>query len=168
LGTIFLTEHDFNGLILGLIFLAIALGTAIGWITAKKVKITKMPELVSMFNGMGGACAALISMIELNHYYHQGAEKIPTGTMLAIISGLVIGSVSFSGSIIAFMKLNGTMNKPLRLPAYNIINTMVLVLTLAYGAYMVMTGGNALLAWGMEYCLRFPSEVPTCRWSFHF
>jgi NAD(P) transhydrogenase subunit beta len=149
LGTIFLTEHDFNGLILGLIFLAIALGTAIGWITAKKVKITKMPELVSMFNGMGGACAALISMIELNHYYHQGAEKIPTGTMLAIISGLVIGSVSFSGSIIAFMKLNGTMNKPLRLPAYNIINTMVLVLTLAYGAYMVMTGGNALLAWGI-------------------
>jgi NAD(P) transhydrogenase subunit beta len=149
LGTIFLTEHDFNGLILGLIFLAIALGTAIGWITAKKVKITKMPELVSMFNGMGGACAALISMIELNHYYHQGAEEIPTGTMLAIISGLIIGSVSFSGSIIAFMKLNGTMNKPLRLPAYNIINTIVLILTLAYGAYMVMTGGNALLAWGI-------------------
>ncbi|MCX8081416.1 MAG: NAD(P)(+) transhydrogenase (Re/Si-specific) subunit beta [Bacteroidia bacterium] len=149
LGTIFLTEHDFNGLILGLIFLAIALGTAIGWITAKKVKITKMPELVSMFNGMGGACAALISMIELNHYYHSGIGDIPTGTMLAIILGLIIGSISFSGSIIAFMKLNGTMNKPIRLPAYNVINTAVLLLTMIYGGYMVATGGSSLHAWGI-------------------
>lgn len=148
-GTLFFTEYTFHGLTLGLIFLAMTLGTAIGWITARKVKITKMPELVSMFNGMGGACAALISMIELNHYYHSGTHPIPTGTMLAIVSGLIIGSVSFSGSIVAFMKLNGTMNKPIRLPFYNIINTMVLIGTLFYAVFIIRTGGNPLLAWGI-------------------
>ena len=105
LGTIFLHEGQVSGLIYGLIFGAIALGTAIGWSTAKKVQMTKMPELVSMFNGMGGACAALISLIELNHHYHN--ETIGTvtsyGTMIAIVAGLIIGTVSFSGSIIAFM-----------------------------------------------------------------
>src|SRR3954465_13083890 len=112
LGTIFLHEGDVSGMIYGLIFGAIALGTVIGWMTAKKVQMTKMPELVSMFNGMGGACAALISLIELNHHYHN-ANSIyghQYGLMMAIIAGLIIGSVSFSGSIIAYLKLNGTMN----------------------------------------------------------
>src|SRR6476620_11573326 len=76
LGTIFLFQKHDDGvvdpdyqvpaLVYILIFSAIALGSVIGWLSAKKVKMTKMPELVSMFNGMGGLCAALISLIELN------------------------------------------------------------------------------------------------------
>ncbi len=158
LGTIFLFErkdHEGNivdysvpGIVYALIFGAIALGTVIGWLTAKKVQMTKMPELVSVFNGMGGACAALISLIELNHLFHTSTEGSHTsyGMMIAIVLGLIIGSVSFSGSIIAFLKLNGTMNKPIRLPAYNLVNNVVMVGVLAFGGYFVMSGGNMLLA----------------------
>ena len=153
LGTIFLHEGEVSSMIYGLIFGAIALGTVIGWMTAKKVQMTKMPELVSMFNGMGGACAALISLIEFNHYYHTEIPKLavgflltgeiyaPHGFLIAVFAGLVIGTISFSGSIIAFLKLNGTMDKPIRLPAYNIVNLVVLIATLGLMAVLVYTGG---------------------------
>jgi len=114
-----------------LIFGAIAVGTVIGWLTAKNVQMTKMPELVSMFNGMGGACAAIIGLME---YHHNMGN---TGALIPIVAGLIIGSVSFSGSVIAYLKLNGTMNKPLRLPAYNIINTVFMIFVFAFGAYVV-------------------------------
>ncbi|MGC8803444.1 MAG: NAD(P)(+) transhydrogenase (Re/Si-specific) subunit beta, partial [Bacteroidales bacterium] len=57
---------------IGLILLAIVLGTAIGWIVARRVKMTAMPQLVSLFNGMGGACAALIALLEFPHLAHEG------------------------------------------------------------------------------------------------
>jgi len=158
LGTIFLHDGQVSGMIYGLIFGAIALGTIIGWMTAKKVQMTKMPELVSMFNGMGGACAALISLIEFNHYYHvelpiigasymmTGKMNIPYGFLIAVFGGLVIGSISFSGSVIAYLKLNGTMNKPIRLPAYNIINLVVLLLTAGLMIFLVFSGGIIMLS----------------------
>ena len=143
LGTIFLfekTDHGdvvghegVSGLIYGLIFGAIGLGTVIGWITAKRVQMTKMPELVSMFNGMGGACAALIGLMEYSHNTGN------TGALTAIIAGMVIGSVSFSGSVIAFLKLNGTMNKPIRLPQYNILNTVFMISVVAFSAWVVVS-----------------------------
>ncbi|MCU0432363.1 MAG: NAD(P)(+) transhydrogenase (Re/Si-specific) subunit beta [Bacteroidia bacterium] len=125
------TEVPVSATVYGLIFGAIGLGTVIGWMTAKKVQMTKMPELVSMFNGMGGACAALIGLME----YEQNRNQ--TGALIAIIAGMVIGSVSFSGSIIAYLKLNGTMNKPIRLPAYNIINTIVMIGVIGFAGWMV-------------------------------
>lgn len=154
-GTIFLHEGEVTTMVYGMIFGAIALGTIIGWMTAKKVQMTKMPELVSMFNGMGGACAALISIIEfthLQHAMHTAAESgiemhPPIGTMIAIVAGLVIGSVSFSGSIIAFLKLNGTMNKPIRLPSYNLLNNLVMLGVLGFAGYVAYSGGNMMLAY---------------------
>lgn len=146
-GTIFLHDGTVAPIIYGLIFAAILIGSVVGLSTALKVQMTRMPELVSMFNGMGGACAALISLIELNHVYHTGTASVSTGMMLAITAGLIIGSVSFSGSIIAFLKLNGTMNKPLRLPSYNIINTLVMLAVLALGIYFIATGGSMMLAY---------------------
>jgi len=137
IGTIVLNKGEISPLIYGLILIAIAIGTVIGWVTAKKVQMTKMPELVSMFNGMGGACAALISMIEFNHISAAGSHE-SYGTLFCIVAGLVIGSVSFAGSIIAFLKLNGTLEKPVRLPKYNIINTIVLLVVVSFGAYMFM------------------------------
>ncbi|MDQ3051251.1 MAG: NAD(P)(+) transhydrogenase (Re/Si-specific) subunit beta [Bacteroidota bacterium] len=148
-GTIFLYEND-EGLTtrepvkMALIFAAILVGTIIGWLTAKKVKMTKMPELVSMFNGMGGACAALIGLMEFQHNVGN------TGPQMAVILGMIIGSVSFSGSVFAFLKLNGTMNKPVRLPSYNIINTIVLIGVLGFGAYMIFSGtDNNLLLYAL-------------------
>jgi H+-translocating NAD(P) transhydrogenase subunit beta len=134
-GTITLHDRQVPGIIYGLIGLSIAIGTIIGWLTAKKVAMTKMPELVSLFNGMGGACAALISLIEYPNMQHDG------GSMLAVLAGLVIGSVSFSGSMVAFLKLNGTMKKALRLPAYNILNTVVMISLFAFVATMILVDG---------------------------
>jgi len=119
-------------MIYGLIGAAILLGSIIGWLAAKKVQMTKMPELVSIFNGMGGACAALIGLMEYNKNLGH------TGASIAIVLGIIIGSISFSGSVIAFLKLNGTMNQPIRLPAYNILNTVVMIAVFAFGGYMVI------------------------------
>ncbi|MEA1875368.1 MAG: NAD(P)(+) transhydrogenase (Re/Si-specific) subunit beta [Bacteroidota bacterium] len=88
---------------------AIALGTIIGWLIAVKVKMTAMPQLVSLFNGMGGAAAALISLMEFPHISHEliAEHGMMNGHTIAILLGLVIGSVSFAGSMIAFGKLDG-------------------------------------------------------------
>ena len=114
LGTIFLYQED--GHKLGnyvWIFGGILVGGVIGTLAARKVKMTAMPEMVSLFNGMGGACAALISIVEFNHLYAAvqipGYDVMPVGTLLIIVLGLVIGSVSFAGSIIAWGKLNGSI-----------------------------------------------------------
>ena len=142
-GTIFLfntSQTSREPLKIILIFSAIAIGTVIGWLTAKRVQMTKMPELVSMFNGMGGACAALIGLMEFHHSLGNIGALIPT------VLGMVIGSVSFAGSVIAFLKLNGTMDKPIRLPSYNILNTVVLIAVLVMSAYMIFSGtDNSIL-----------------------
>ncbi len=138
-GTIFLYQGEVPALIYYLIGAAILIGTVIGWGVAKKVGMTKMPELVSLFNGMGGASAAIIGLIEFEHYVGDQLS------VLTIIAGLIIGSISFSGSMIAWAKLNGTLNKPLRLPSYNIINNFVLIAILAFGAYMITSGMDSHL-----------------------
>ncbi len=139
IGTIFLYQGEVANLIYYLIAIAILIGTVIGWGIAKKVEMTKMPELVSIFNGMGGASAALIGLIEFNHYL---GDQI---SILTIIAGVIIGSISFSGSMVAWAKLNGTLNKPIRMPSYNLINNVLLLALIAFGAYIVFTGADSQL-----------------------
>lgn len=138
-GTLFLYQGDVSSQIYMLIAIALVFGTIIGWLVAKKVGMTKMPELVSLFNGMGGASAALIGLIEFHHYVGNQLS------ILTIIAGLLIGSISFSGSMIAWAKLNGTLKKPLRLPKYNILNTLFLIALLAFGAYIILSGSDSQL-----------------------
>ncbi|MFN0216337.1 MAG: NAD(P)(+) transhydrogenase (Re/Si-specific) subunit beta [Saprospiraceae bacterium] len=83
------------------ILAAMGLGTVVGWMMAMKVKMTAMPQMVSFFNGMGGACAAIISLVE----YHSHPEG-SAGYLLIVFLGLIIGSISFSGSIVAYGKLD--------------------------------------------------------------
>ncbi|MBL4655754.1 MAG: NAD(P)(+) transhydrogenase (Re/Si-specific) subunit beta [Bacteroidia bacterium] len=135
--TIFLYEYDHGGTShklgnYGWIFGGIVLGTIIGTMIAKKVKMTAMPQMVSLFNGMGGACAALIS---LNEYPHLNGSE-PVTTTVSIIAGLIIGSVSFSGSMIAFGKLDGKISDP-KLPILKIINLIALIAVLGLGGYVV-------------------------------
>ncbi len=136
-GTLFLVGESVAPLIYSLIIAAIVLGTIIGWVVAKKVAMTKMPELVSLFNGMGGASAALIGLLEFHHYVGQPRS------IAIIVAGMLIGSVSFSGSIIAWAKLNGTMRNPIRLPKYNILNNVLLVGMLVFGVYIVWSGTDS-------------------------
>jgi NAD(P) transhydrogenase subunit beta len=137
LGTLFLYQGTVSTLVYSLIAVAIIIGTIIGWMIAKKVPMTKMPELVSLFNGMGGASAALIGLIEFEHYSGQ------TLSVLTILGGVIIGSISFSGSMIAWGKLNGTIKKPLRLPRYNILNNLIFLGLLLFAVYMVWSNTDS-------------------------
>ncbi len=139
-GTIVLHHHtSLEPIKIILIIGGIVIGTIIGAVAARKVKMTKMPEMVSLFNGMGGACAGLISLIEFSHL--EEAPVPPTmKTIFTIISGLIIGSVSFSGSMIAFAKLNGTLSKSVRVPSYNLINNIWLLGIAAFAAFIVFSG----------------------------
>lgn len=153
-GTIFLYESEGHKLHnYGWIFGGLLIGGIIGTLAAKKVKMTAMPEMVSMFNGMGGACAALISLVEFNHLSKELAEGIITvdaaqPTVLIIVLGLIIGSVSFAGSMVAWGKLNGTV-KDFSFTGQNILNLLVLAVTLAGGAYLVYEPAQNFLVYGI-------------------
>ncbi|PCI35551.1 MAG: NAD(P) transhydrogenase subunit beta [Flavobacteriaceae bacterium] len=138
-GTLFIYPKEVPTLIYALIGIAILIGTIIGWLVAKKVAMTKMPELVSIFNGMGGASAALIGLIEFQHYHGQ------TLSIATILAGVIIGSISFSGSMIAWGKLNGTINKPIRLPKYNIINNLFFIGLIAFASFIAYQGIDSQL-----------------------
>ena len=148
LGTIFLYEE--GGVRLGnyeWIFGGIALGSVIGTLAARKVKMTAMPEMVSLFNGMGGACAALISLVEFDHLIHAEPAILLTaimgedtgalkGFLLIIVVGLIIGSVSFAGSIIAWGKLNGSI-KDFSFKGQHIFNLVLLGIILGLAIYLI-------------------------------
>ena len=139
IGTIFLYEKDGEKLHnLIWIFAGLFLGAIIGTVAAKKVKMTAMPEMVSLFNGMGGACAALISFIEFGHLNSSiQSGGIQTGVLLTILLGLIIGSISFAGSMIAYGKLNGSI-KDFAFPGQHIINLLLLSIIILL-AYFVLT-----------------------------
>ena len=94
---------------IGLILAAIVIGTVIGWVISRKVRMTAMPQLVSFFNGMGGAAAAIISMLEFPLISNELVERtgMANGQVLIILLGLIIGTISWAGSMIAFGKLDG-------------------------------------------------------------
>jgi H+-translocating NAD(P) transhydrogenase subunit beta len=156
-GTIFLyknPETDMHLQHTGFIFAALAIGTLLGFITAKKVQMTAMPEMVSLFNGMGGACAMLISIIEFQHLGNTLTNPILStlvinpdfsaalsGKLMIIIAGMVIGSVSFSGSMIAWGKLSGKV-KDKSLGRQQFINIGLLLVILAF-SYLVIAGDGA-------------------------
>jgi NAD(P) transhydrogenase subunit beta len=123
---------------LGWILIAMVIGTAIGWIIAKRVKMTAMPQLVSFFNGMGGAAAALISMMEFPHVSPDliARSGMANGHVLAILLGLVIGSVSWAGSMIAFGKLDGWIGD-LRVKAMRYVNMTILVFIIGFVAFIM-------------------------------
>ncbi|PWU03364.1 MAG: NAD(P) transhydrogenase subunit beta [Bacteroidetes bacterium] len=149
-GTIFLYKDESGNPLhnYAWIFGGLIIGAVIGTIAAKKVKMTAMPEMVSMFNGMGGACAALISMIEFRHEVHNfgsgsGLEAIQTSSqndlrvfLVICLAGLIIGSVSFAGSMIAWGKLNGKI-KDFAFKGQHFVNIGLLILILVLAVFLV-------------------------------
>jgi len=87
---------------------AIAIGTVIGFVGARRVPMTAMPQMVAIFNGAGGGAAALVSMLEYLRATSAGGASV--GEVIAILLGLMIGAVSFSGSVVAFGKLQGLID----------------------------------------------------------
>jgi len=133
--TIFLYEQDGDKLGNHIwIFGGMFIGTAIGYVMAKKVKMTAMPQMVSFFNGMGGACAAVISIVEFHHVMHSGMGA-PLGMKISMIVGMIIGSVSFAGSMIAYGKLEEKIGDK-GLPFNQVFNIILLVTLLVVGGFL--------------------------------
>jgi len=143
IATLLLHRHDGHKIgNFGLIFTAIGIGTVLGWIVARRVKMTKMPEMVSLFNGMGGAAAALISLMEFPHINKEliAQHGMLNWQALVIFLGLIIGSVSFAGSMIAFGKLDGRI-KDIRSSLLRVVNIIMAIVIIGLTLY-IMTRGN--------------------------
>ena len=158
LGTIFLYKNP-DGNLLGnhlWIFGAIAIGTIIGVMAAKKVKMTAMPEMVSLFNGLGGASAALISVIEFNQLADLGFpdDSSSAGTMAIIFAGVILGNITFSGSVIAWGKLSGKI-KDFAFRGQHIVNMILLGLSIALAVYITsdLQSNNATLLFYVVFLL---------------
>jgi len=115
-----------------LIIIGIALGGGIAWWTGKKVAMTDMPQMIALYNGMGGGAAGAIAAVTL----YKGSPESLTVGFLAVLGGL-IGSVSFSGSMIAFAKLQGWMNKPIRFKTINQVNAALLLSAFIIGMFLL-------------------------------
>jgi len=167
LGTIFLYEDNGERLHnYAWIFGGIFIGGIAGAFAARKVQMTAMPEMVSLFNGMGGACAALISIVEFGRLRVRPMVSggwtsypplstlgdatdgnphmtlgLPIADVLIIMSGLIIGSVSFAGSVIAWGKLNGRI-RDVTFRGQHIFNLLLLLVVLLLAGYILFSLGK--------------------------
>ncbi len=124
------------------IFGGLLIGGAIGWLTAIRVQMTDMPQLVSILNGLGGACAALLAVTELLPYF-QGTLEMTSAQLAIGIFALLIGLVSFSGSLLAYGKLQGLVkDSQVQLPMHNVINMIMLLAVLTLGVLISFFSGS--------------------------
>ena len=132
-----------------LIIIAIALGGGYAWYSGKKVAMTDMPQMIAMYNGMGGGAAAAIAAVELIKASNEAAHDVTgsstvadmLGADVAILGilGAIIGTISFSGSIIAWAKLDGRLNRSKLLPMQHAINALLAIVTLGFGVAIYLT-----------------------------
>jgi NAD(P) transhydrogenase subunit beta len=122
-----------------LIVVGIAVGTVIGIASARMVKMTAMPQMVALFNGVGGGAAALIAAAEF-HRLAPLAGAIPGDTLAASMFSALIGSISFSGSLVAFAKLQELLTgRPITFPGQNVVNAGLFGLALAFAVIAAAT-----------------------------
>ncbi|HWX79680.1 MAG TPA: NAD(P)(+) transhydrogenase (Re/Si-specific) subunit beta [Steroidobacteraceae bacterium] len=129
--------RDASLLNFALVMIAIAIGSVVAWISGKRVAMTDMPQMIALYNGMGGGAAAAIAAVQL---YTGHAENI-VHLSIATIGGF-IGAVSFSGSLIAFAKLQGLINRSIRFGGQKFLNLAILLVALGLG-FMVVSGAGA-------------------------
>ena len=120
-----------QNLILACVALAIGVGGA--WVSGKRVAMTSMPQMVALYNGMGGGAAASIAAVEL-----LAGKTDGTVPLVVTIVGALIGAISLSGSLIAWAKLDGRINKTWRMAGLQVINGSVMLATLAVGGYIAL------------------------------
>ena len=124
---------------IGLMIAAIVIGVALNWIWGKKVAITDMPQMVALFNGMGGGSAAAIGAVELVRYSGGAAAAPSTFTLSLAVTGALIGAVSLTGSVIAWAKLDGRMDKRYTFPGQQWFNALVALAAVACGVMALAT-----------------------------
>src|SRR5271154_3913732 len=121
---------------------ALIIGGGLAWWSGKKVAMTAMPQMVALYNGMGGGAAGAIAAVEL-----FGGKAHGITQLIVTLAGALIGAVSLSGSLIAWAKLDGVIKKPWRVWGQQVFNAVVMLATLAVGGYtiFVIQSGTAPL-----------------------
>jgi NAD(P) transhydrogenase subunit beta len=110
---------------------AIIAGTALAWWSGRRVAMTDMPQMIALYNGFGGGAAAAIAAVEL----YRGEHMTSTMSTLAVV-GALIGAISFSGSLVAFGKLQGLIKRSFRFGGQNIVNLLVIAATVTVGVFI--------------------------------
>ncbi|MGA7670022.1 MAG: NAD(P)(+) transhydrogenase (Re/Si-specific) subunit beta [Nitrolancea sp.] len=125
------------------------LGALVGVYFARTVQMTAMPQMVALFNGMGGGTAALVEIAHFTELTRSGAH-INSGESLATALGIFIGSISFSGSMIAFAKLQELLSgRPIRYPAQSIVNGVIFLVSLAFIVILAAFDQSNAWTWGL-------------------
>ena len=141
------------------------LGSLIGLTAARRVKMTKMPEMVSLFNGLGGACALLIAVVEFNNFAQAGGTGVDVGAVVVTLFTLFVGGISFTGSLVAYGKLDGFFRDSIKLPAPVVWNVALLLIIIALSIYMLTAGSIstpyilALLGLSLVYGFTFVTPI---------
>jgi len=118
------------------IILGIILGSITGLVAAKKVKMTAMPEMVSLFNGLGGACSMMIALVEF--YNYPESSTVLNGQGITTLFALFVGSISFTGSLVAYGKLQGFLRDSLVLPFPQIINFVMILAFIGFSIVLLI------------------------------
>ena len=127
--------------------IAMAIGGGFGAVAARKVKMTAMPQMVALFNGVGGGAAALIALAELHRILPESGRP-HIDTLVAIALSGLIGAISFAGSMIAFAKLQELIGgRPITYPGQNVGNIVLLVALVAFGAALSVGVQDQWLLW---------------------
>ncbi len=139
-----------------LIIVGILVGGGAAWVVAKKVAMTDMPQMVAIYNGMGGGAAGAIAAVELLRH-SAGQGEMTTGLLVLALLGGLIGAVSFSGSMVAFAKLQGLVNsRAVTFPFQQPINMGVLAVSVLFAlAYLFGVQGTGVVLWFFLLALLF-------------
>lgn len=125
-----------------MILVAIVIGSIIGAITAYKVAMTEMPQMVGLLNGLGGAASSLVAVGEFWRYLAAGNQP-PLDTTITVILGILIGGVTFTGSLLAFAKLQGLVTgSPITFPLQQPVNLILFGVFLVGSVYLCITPFN--------------------------
>jgi NAD(P) transhydrogenase subunit beta len=124
-----------------LILAGIAVGAVVAWWSGRRVAMTDMPQMIALYNGMGGGAAAAIGAVEL-----FGGKAHGTVLLALAVIGAIIGAISFSGSLIAFGKLQGLIKKSWRFKGQQLTNLVLLIVMLVFGAWVVLSGNTSPMA----------------------
>jgi NAD(P) transhydrogenase subunit beta len=152
-------ENKLDTITLGLIAGGVAIGGIVGAVIARKVAMTSMPQLVAAFHSLVGMAACLVAVAAIYTPAAYGIVDEATGhihlqSLIELAIGLAIGAVTFTGSVIAFAKLNGNMSgAPILLPARHLLNLAILGGIVALTVVLIMSGGTAIWAFWAIFAL---------------
>lgn len=120
---------------------ALFVGGTLAYISARKAKMTEMPKMIALYNGLGGGAAAAIAAVELIKL-ETLLEPMPETVKYLAVAGALIGSISFSGSLVAFAKLHGLIKDAIRFPMQQWVNALIFVVVATFGIAIILNGNQ--------------------------